>query len=256
MGLRKAYNDCKLLPEGINLGFDFCAEHEQGIEDIYRILGIPPQTKPMGLEAVRVNNVDSDKVVLVEDEQIILLVHKDNYYKEKLLRNREGFLRSLISTYYMENRENRDFDAAWDHNGFCIISKNEDVVKMVKSIHENMFKKNLYCILSPSSWIGTGLTLLIADAVSEDIKKEELKADIAFFRLQKKFNKTKIVERIKKAGLRYYALYPSSRIVDENSKFKFKVFLNPAEQHKYKFGWFTIEELKEWTLGRGPVIKD
>ena len=23
MGLRKAYNDCKLLPEGINLGFDF-----------------------------------------------------------------------------------------------------------------------------------------------------------------------------------------------------------------------------------------
>lgn len=251
MALRKAYNDCKLLPEGINLGFDFCAEHEQGIKGIHQLFGITPKTKPMGLEAFRVNHVNPDKVVLVEDEQIVLLVHKDNYYKERLLKNGEEFLKSLIPNAHSEN----DFGAAWDENGFCIISKNEDVVKMIKSIHENMFKKNLYCMLSPSSWMGSGLTLLIADAVSEDIKKEALKADISFFRLQKKFNKTKIVERIKKAGLRYFALKPSW-FTDADSKYDFKVFLNPVEQHKYKAGWFTIEELQEWTLGRGPVIKD
>lgn len=32
-------------------------------------------------------------------------------------------------------------------------------------------------------------------------------------------------------------------------------FLNPMDQHKNNFGWFTVEELEQWLEGRGPVPK-
>jgi hypothetical protein len=56
----------------------------------------------------------------------------------------------------------------------------------------------------------------------------------------------------------YYACKPSW--IHEESKYDTKYdviyFLNPQEQHRCNFGWFTVEQLDQWLAGTGPVIKE
>lgn len=55
----------------------------------------------------------------------------------------------------------------------------------------------------------------------------------------------------------YYCLKP--RWVSENEKLQTRYpvifFLNPMRQREHDYGWFTVEELEQWTEGRGPVMK-
>ena len=74
-----------------------------------------------------------------------------------------------------------------------------------------------------------------------DVDKED-------YELQKAVDKTKIVETLKKANKEYYALEP--RFFDGVLKF----WLNPKEQSKYNYGWFTVDELLLWTKNEGPIM--
>ena len=40
----------------------------------------------------------------------------------------------------------------------------------------------------------------------------------------------------------------------DDTKQDVRFWLNPAEQHTYKSGWFTVEELKQWAKGEGPIL--
>jgi len=33
-------------------------------------------------------------------------------------------------------------------------------------------------------------------------------------------------------------------------------WLNPCEQDKYRYGWFTLDQLFAWAGGFGPIVKD
>ena len=49
------------------------------------------------------------------------------------------------------------------------------------------------------------------------------------------------------AGKEWFAIIPS---MNGN---QLKVWLNPRHQNEDNNGWFTIDELKQWAQGKGPV---
>ena len=64
---------------------------------------------------------------------------------------------------------------------------------------------------------------------------------------------TGIEEVLKAAGKKWYALSPGWR---DKRKQHVDFFLNPCEQERYDFGWFTVEELRQWARDEGPVLLD
>jgi hypothetical protein len=54
---------------GINLGADFTAEHEWGIEDLYRTLGVSNDESVMGIERYRVRKPNTDVITLIEENK-------------------------------------------------------------------------------------------------------------------------------------------------------------------------------------------
>ena len=68
-----------------------------------------------------------------------------------------------------------------------------------------------------------------------------------------------IEKRLKKAGKSWFALSPKKLNKEdmEKHKTKFSVifWLNPTEQRIVNYGWFTVEELRMWIKGKGPIVK-
>ena len=55
---------------------------------------------------------------------------------------------------------------------------------------------------------------------------------------------------MEKAGKKYFALSP--RWKDDNKK-EVIFWLNPYHQDIDNFGWFTVEDLKDWAKGKGKI---
>jgi hypothetical protein len=53
-------------------------------------------------------------------------------------------------------------------------------------------------------------------------------------------------------GKPFYALSPSWKN-KQNTKHKVVFWLNPTDQQKNNYGWFTVEELEQWIEGKGPI---
>lgn len=62
--------------------------------------------------------------------------------------------------------------------------------------------------------------------------------------------KTKIKKILDRAGKKYFALSP--RWKDENKK-EVIFWLNPYYQDIDNFGWFTVDDLKDWAKGKGKI---
>ena len=54
---------------GINLGADYCAEHEWGTKDLREILGVTDDKNVMGIERYRINNPKAEHLFLREENK-------------------------------------------------------------------------------------------------------------------------------------------------------------------------------------------
>ena len=95
-----------------------------------------------------------------------------------------------------------------------------------------------------------GLKFCIKSKMPEDTIQSIKEADLDYIALQKAVEKTKIKEILKKAGKEYFALSP--RWKDDNKK-EVIFWLNPMEQDKNNFGWFTVADLKDWANNKGKI---
>ena len=122
-------------------------------------------------------------------------------------------------TYYKAERDT--VAAAWDENGFAIHVRGSE---------------NVQCL----------------EELAEAIRAKTLADDEDYQRMLSTAEATGIEQLLKDAGKRFYALSP--RWADD-TKQDVRFWLNPAEQHAYKSGWFTVEELKQWSKDEGPILK-
>ncbi|MHB1764926.1 MAG: hypothetical protein ACYCS1_05250 [Gammaproteobacteria bacterium] len=228
-------------PIGINLGFDFCAEHEQGISGIMLSFGI--KTDKIGFEARKITQLPTNLVLVEKQYQVILCLSRYD--------NINTLLKSTLKIYEFDKS---NIASAWDNESFAINAMGKENSKFMKELIEAFKQKDIVFIMSKGTpFGGAGLCILIYSKIPEDIKLAFAKEDKQIkdeIKLCKKLEeKSGIKDLLTKKGKRWYTL--SINRIDNGQPMW---WLNPQEQSKYKAGWFTTQDLIDWADDKGKII--
>lgn len=241
-------NNCDILivdgnVVGVNLGADYCAEHEWGINTIKSKLGI--DVTKLGVEQRKISRTHSDLVWL----ENIQMNKKNKKDKSRWSGLYFGYHDDNGEVYFADSPYNQDLYTQWDERGFCAISSNPEKIDHLKKVYE-AFATNDVVI-----WLGgggvfqnAGLCIGIASKLPKEIADDWYQHDVEHNQLMADFKATGIEEKLKKAGKSYFALSPRR---EEDGSLIF--WLNPMKQDIHNYGWFKIADLEAWTRDEGPI---
>lgn len=226
---------------GINLGADYCAEHEWGIKGIQRKLGI--DTTKLGLDKRVISKTNSDLSWLRN-------IEFNSNKKPKVFWS--GFwMGDFYGKPYFDDGGCGELYAQWDDGGFCALAYPSEKRSQLEKIYE-AFAKNDIAI-----WLGgggvfenAGLCIAIASALPKDMVDKWLAYDLEALKIKEEFAATGIEDKLKAAHKAYYALSPRR---DKDGSLVY--WLNPMDQDKNKFGWFKLKDLEAWINNKGPIPK-
>lgn len=236
---------------GIDLGADFCAEHEWGIEQIKGQLGIPQDPVSQGLlgiEGRRIRKFPEESFRLVDSEGYKLLVFHEHI-------ERWDNYEYLSSEMRLDGKVS--VRAAWDESSFAIAAIGQEV-GFLETLFEAFKNKDVAIWLGggKGSLANAGLVIVIVSLVSANNKEAMLKTDDSRRRLFEAVKATGIEEKLKAAGKGYFdskgymALSPQW-IDKEETAIRF--WLNPMDQKNDDCGWFTVRDLLDWIEGKGSI---
>lgn len=228
---------------GISMAADYCAEHEWGIKALKRKLGLVE--KP---ESFADNCLTKPFTLRTEDA--------GNFPMFITTSHSEYTDVTRLGTYW--NSEGLDFTSAWDERDFFAKAVSEDGKAALTALVEAFERGDIAVFLGGGGvFQNAGLVVAINslipqelkdgyDAVCEDRRKIAAAAEA-----------TGIAQRIKDAGLRYYALSPkwTFESMQERTTHPVVFWLNPCDQHLYNSNWVTVEDLDAWIAGSGPIPK-
>jgi hypothetical protein len=226
---------------GINLGADYCSEHEWGIKGIKQTLGIPDPGIIHGIKGRTVTIFPQDKMFYDSRKTHTCLTMERNHH------------RLLGWENYELDQNPKELATAWDENTFGIVVSNtyKDKLLLLKEAFE---KKDV------AIWLGgggvfqnAGLVVAIASLLPDEIDKTWTQMDLDRLKLKKAFNDSGIERILDAAGKKYFALSP--RWANEE-KTELTFWLNPYDQRNNNFGWFNIKDLIEWSINTGPIPKN
>ena len=238
----------------LNLGADYCAEHEWGIGGILKKFGVKSD-----LLGIRGRTITCGGNSIISEELKV-----DEWTREIKTKKKAKKLHSI--SFALPYSSGNDFSwltkgtfweperteliAFWSESRFLALLENRlDVDSLVEA-----FKNN-----DIAFWIGGGgpfrnggLCIAIVSRLPESFVQSMLEQDEDQLALKKTADSTGIERILTAAGLKWFAL--SARWKDEAKK-EVKFWLNPCDQQRNSSGWYTVEELKQWAQGEGPVIK-
>ena len=194
------------------------------------------------------------------------------------MRELSAYARNKVSigengrTIYENGLDYEPISGAWSDGDFGIFARKAEDREFLRELAE-AFENNDVAI-----WLGgggvfknAGLCLAIASRLSQETKDGFVEVDSEKNRLIAADEKTGIKDRLKAASdaassprqwdrpFTYYALSP--RFIDAEQQAKHGTahpiiyWLNPTQQDRINFGWFTVEQLDEWIAGTGPIPK-
>ena len=263
---------------GINLGWDFCAEHEQGLKGLKYSFGIPEramrrrdvrrlvQENLVGANARTVTKVPRELQLLELGDYAYLIFADLHWMKKEDLT--EKFLNDILEAYGDE-----ELATAWsegvDGSGqFGVRMKNDafNLGTMVLGQIYEAFKRRDVMIFSMGTgsnnpFARPGLVIAIRSRVPEEWLTKMKESDEDYLNLTEAAEKTGIEAKLKAAGKRYFALSPrwassikSTSDGEVKSQHSVIFWLNPHEREN-NFGWYTVEQLMDWIDGKGPIPK-
>jgi hypothetical protein len=255
---------------GLSLGFDFCYEHESGVEKLHRVLGVPALEFPIGtgdrkisvcpdyLEFVEYEIAPKDKRRKKATPAASLILTRRGSYREI---THEELLKALNLSFYCNvydkchDPELDDLMCSWGEGEFGINVRGAENISRLRELHE-AFKRCDIALAHPSSngFLRTGLSFAIASRIPVDSEEAVKAQDLEHQRLHEAARATGVYEMLEKAGLGYYALAPGWDNVETKEGVVF--FINPQQQQKYHHGWFSREDFQQAIEGKGPVLKD
>jgi hypothetical protein len=242
----------------INLGADFCAEHEWGVKRLRSIMGIPENEPRTGLNyhSAKVGVGDNLMSFVSKKTHFLVLDGVLSYYqndKKRLGELKEYYVkgaRELGFITWRGDKKPQVLATAWDEGSFgIVIGKDADVelktfgVKLAEAIGSGDY----------SVWFGgnggnpfsrSGLVVAITSLVPQDVKDYMTQAYKELAQLEADDAATGVKQLLAAKGKKYYACSPQ-RQADGSIKY----FLNPQEQRTNNFGWFTVQELTDWANG-------
>lgn len=275
--MRNGSHDAQILEYdgkiiGVNLGWDFTAEHEWGIEDLTRDFGIVGTSRNKGLLGIGTKDIVGVKARRINDiPKGLALVSKGNFTYLIYMRSwRDEYditdetpkkeLDRIVDAY-----GDRELVTAWDGKSFGIRVAGKEARLQLQILY-NAFQENniMIAFLGAGGPFGNnGLCLFIISELPDFVADGYHDTDIDMLNLTDAVEKTGIKKRLKDAGRRYFALSPKwateiKSTVDGEIKTKQPVifWLNPMEQHLYNSAWVTVEDLDEWIAGKGKIMKE
>lgn len=265
--MRQGYNNKIILFNeqriGINLGADYCAEHEWGIEGIKESFLVGRNFSFFEKMWMFFSGKKPKKYGL--DRRIISCCPKNLFWFEKINASSSEIEKKLFSGLYfyvgMQTPPKRlltdfvRFDESlvtgWSDNGFYIASSNIEEIEYIKLLFDNFKKKNIVIYLGNNAlpFENKGLIIAIADKLSTAVVEDWKNKDIDNEKLYEEFHKTNIEVKLAAANKKYYALKPRR---EKNGSLIF--WLNPMEQNKYNFGWYSLQDLENWANDKGRIL--
>jgi len=240
---------------GINLGADFCSEHEWGIKDMANIFNLNDSTDVFGVEKRRINTIPQSlyfKEFKIKKEKCFVLMLTNYYYQQPDWSKYKNWLPSDLQPY-----SNEDLVCAWDEESFGILVTKK-YEKEIKELYQAFLNKDIALGISLGhAFKNGGLSITIISKLPKEIIDNIYEKDKDYFKLQVTAKATGIYELLDKAGKGnfkgYFALSP--RWKDENKE-EVVFWLNPYDQRNNNSGWYTVNDLKDWIEGKGKIPKN
>lgn len=282
--MRKAFDGGWLVSEkngqfmGINFGADFCAEHEWGIADLKRLLGVTEESnKLMGIEKRRVKVVNPATVALVEHGDVLSLVIDSPYSVKSIVENFDLEAQGKANKCHCEWRMGKDDTllTLWSGGDCAVRVRGDENKARLRELHQALLNGDA------AMWVGGGgvfknggLCIAIISKVDDESKQVMYNADQDRVNLNAAAEKTGIKKKIEayneqwrknyevETGGRcyesppcgFFALTPKWGTIDgKKTKHPVTFWLNPMRQDENNYGWFTVEELEQWLQGKGPI---
>jgi hypothetical protein len=245
---------------GVNLGADFTAEHEWGIKRLRDLYEIDDTAE--GIERRKIRHCPKEHIlfdaVRLEKTTWWGLIS----FTYPLSRDEIRLLdRSTVGNCELTPYRIDEITGAWDERSFGFLTSDESIAREMHTALESLD----LCIglFNGEAWnpfSRSGLGLLIASRIPAEVQEQWLASDRDGRALTTASAGTGIADRLKKAGIRYYALSPkwTKDIRGKTTKTQHPViyWLNPCEQDRNNYGWFTVEQLDQWIVGKGPIPKN
>lgn len=256
--------------QGLSLGFDRRAEHVQGITPLLAQLGVNLEQHPIGLHERKVNTARPlvrfsiyefmPKVARRRRYPAALLVVMGQAPGESLRTLTEAEMVDRFDLDFVRppthrlNRPEFDLVTAWSGKGFAVHARGERNIELLEQLHGRLMAHDLAVLAppQPGGALGT-VKLLVASQMSEQDQAQLEALDIANRELSLAVFETGLLAQLSRAGAQYHALTPAW--FDE-AKDEVIFHLEPSQPNSHNTGWFTLAELREWAVGRGPVVRD
>ncbi len=241
---------------GINIGADFCAEHEWGIKELNSMLGIESNNpKVFGVDKRSVRELPEKAVHFIDIKgktgKTILAVVR--FYRDDMTTKEIIERLSEAKPYKSLRDEKVPLGTAWDESSFCIWAEEELDREHLRKLHKSLMDKDLLIGfgITKNPFENPGLTICILSMFDEEVKKNMYDKDYDNFVMRETADKTGIKKVLEKAGKRYFALSPKWK---DDQKKEIIFWLNPMEQHIHNHGWYGVEDLKLWAKNEGQVM--
>ena len=249
---------------GVNLGFDFCAEHEFGIKRIEKKFGLQELTK-------ETDSLDRRTIKEIPDNLALFKINHDNkvYYiltfylsKDMYETNKDGSLKAdtvcffdFGKKYGYEKLEKQDLVTSWDDSSFAIMVKAKDKDKL-KKLYNAFLEKNavIFFAKQPNPFGNRGLCLAIKSKLPEETILSFKEEDEYALKLEDKIKEADIENLLKNNNKGYLKKEGYSSIDYMLDGDNLKIFIYPMNR-KYNSGWFDVKDILDWINGTGKIIK-
>lgn len=254
--MRQAFMETKwLLDEsgallGIQLGFDFAAEHECGIDGLIWSFGLDPEA--CGIDRTRIRKLPAGLGSSQARGWLSRVTIKDppHAFEGLVLYKREGRAEVFLQNWRNGTRRMGPSEGkllcGWDKDSFGLFCNSADGKSHVDELHE-AFKALDISIESHRR----GLAFRIISRIPAEEKDRLWAQDLDEKRLKQVALGTGIESELRAAGKRWYALRPQWA---DDRRQSVVFYLNPADQHLHDCGWFSVDDLRLWAQGQGPVM--
>jgi hypothetical protein len=242
---------------GVCLAADYCGEHERGIQGINETLGVLGDATQewIGLDARAVSIVTSNLSLNKIGTKVYLTLGRYHPLDKEMIKRE--------SELYITKYDKGTDAAAWDDRSFGIIADDKEKRQQLKDLFAAFEAKDIVIYTGRSGpFQNGGLCILIRSQVPEAFALEMAQADRNRIALVTAAGASGIEATLKAAGKTWYALSPkwaseltSTARGDIRTEHPVVFWLNPINQQRYSYGWFTVEELLLWEKDQGPCMK-